>query len=126
MKTECANGSPITVGLLFAVFGTFAFAGYYSDLLKPFMPDWLAVGIFVLPVAILVFVNWGEMPDRIVSIVHISAAVLFLLLAAGMEVGSFLDYRPEGLTLYRILAHLAWTFSWAGVVKEAYKRRLKT
>jgi hypothetical protein len=40
-----------------------------------------------------------------------------------MEVGCFWGHRPKGLTLYRIMAHLAWSFAWAGVIKEALKRR---
>ena len=115
--------TPIPFSLLCAAFGSFAFAGYYSDLLKPFMPAWLAVCFLILPVTVLIFVQQGEVSDRFLARAHLSAAGLFLLLAVGMEVGSLWGYRPKGLTLYRILAHLAWSFSWASVIKEAYRRR---
>jgi hypothetical protein len=111
------------LNLLGAIWGACAFAGYYSDLLQPHVPAWLAVGVFILPVLILNFVRPGEAPDRLVIVTHRFAAALFLVLAAGMEIGSWRGYRPEGLAFYRVLAHLAWTFSWAGVLKDVRARR---
>ena len=117
-----SHQSPFPFSLLCAIFGMFAFAGYYADILKPLMPDWLAVGIFVLPIMVLVFVQRGEVSDKVLTRTHLTAAALFVILAAGMEAGAYLGYRPKGLTLYRILAHLAWSFSWAGVIKESWGR----
>jgi hypothetical protein len=117
------NRNPFPFSLLCALLGTFAFAGYYSDILKPFIPAWLAVGIFTLPVIVLVFVQRGEVPDRILARAHLAAAALFLILAAGMEAGSFWGHRPKELTLYRIMAHLSWSFAWGGVITDALKRR---
>jgi hypothetical protein len=109
--------------MLLAVFGSFAFAGYYPELVKPYIHAWVAVGIFLLPVFILFFINWGELPDRVVARLHLLAAIWFLLLSAGMEIGVLSGHRPPGTNLYRVLAHLAWTFSWAAVLKTAYRRR---
>src|SRR5688500_7335319 len=115
--------NPFPFSLLCAIFGSFAFAGYYSDILKPHVPAWLAVGVFVFPVLILVFIQRGELVEKTVTRAHLIAAARFLVLAVGMEVGAFLGHRPKELTLYRVLAHFAWSFSWAGVIKAAYKRR---
>lgn len=109
--------------LVLAAFGSFAFAGYYPEVVKPYIHAWVAVGIFMLPVAILIFVNWGELSARVVVRLHLFAAIWFLLLSAGMEIGILSGHRPPGTNLYRVLAHLSWTFSWAAVLKTAYKRR---
>jgi hypothetical protein len=108
---------------LFALFGSFAFAGYYPDLAKPYVHPWVAVGIFMLPVAVLIFVHWGEQPDRWVARMHFGAASWFLLLSAGMEIGIALGHEPPGTALYRVLAHVSWTFSWAAVLKKANRHR---
>jgi hypothetical protein len=42
-----------------------------------------------------------------------------MALAVGMEVGLLLGYAPSGSVLYRVLAHLGWTFAWAGIYRRA-------
>lgn len=105
-----------------ALISTFGITGYYSDILRHRIPDWLAVGIFILPIIILVFIQYGEAPNRAVAISHIIAATWFMLLAVGMEIGHLLGYEPKGFTLYRCLAHIGWTFAWIGVYRRARGR----
>lgn len=102
-----------------ALVSLFGITGYYSDLLRPHVPDWVAVGLFIAPVLIILFIQWGEAPDRIVAACHIIAASWFMILALGMEIGHFLGYQPKGSTFFSILAHLGWTFAWAGVFRRA-------
>ena len=80
---------------------------------------WAAVAIFITPVILILFVQWGEAPDRVVAVSHLIAVSVFTLFALGMEVSHFLGYQPEGAILYRILAHLGWTFAWAGIYRKA-------
>lgn len=108
-----------------ALFSTFAFAGYFSDLLRPQVPDWAAVGVFIAPIVCIVFVQWGNLPNHIVATVHLTAAFLFFILAGAMEVGMALGYEPELSTLYRILAHMGWTFAWTPILRRAWKSRRK-
>ena len=102
-----------------ALVSTFGITGYYSDLLRPLVPAWVAVGLFIAPVLIILFIQWGEVPDRVVAVCHIIAAVWFMILALGMELGHLLDYQPKGSGFYRILAHFGWTFAWAGIFRRA-------
>jgi hypothetical protein len=101
---------------LLSVFGS---TGYYSDFLRNRIPDWAAVSLFIGPLLIIVFIQWGELPDRVVARCHIIAASWFALLAVGMEVGHFLGYSPKGSLLFRLLGHLGWTFAWAGIFRRA-------
>jgi hypothetical protein len=89
-----------------ALISCFGVTGYYSDLVRPYVPAWLAVGVFVAPVITIVLVNWGEAPDKFVRWAHIGAATLFMLLGLGMIVGELVGYRPEGAGIYHLLAHL--------------------
>lgn len=89
---------------------SFAFAGYHPELLEGFLPAWLAVGVFVLPLALTLLIDLRDAPGKLAPTLHGLAAGLFLLLSAGMEVGVHLGHRPEGTSLYRLLAHLGWTF----------------
>ena len=104
-----------------AIISLFGITGYYADLLLARVPDWVAVGVFTLPVMIVIFVQWGELPDRLVACFHLFAASLFLAAAVGMEIGHWLGYRPEGSTFFRILAHVGWTFSWGGILRCAWR-----
>ena len=104
---------------LCALISIFAITGFYSDLLRRFIPDWAAVAIFISPVIIILFVQWGEAPDRVVAVSHLIATAVFTLFALGMEVSHFLGFQPEGAYLYRLLAHLGWTFAWAGIHRRA-------
>lgn len=108
-----------------ALISIFGLTGYYSDLLRGRVPDWVAVGLFIAPVIIIVFIQWGEVPDRIVAIAHGAAATWFMILALGMEVGHFFSYDPKGSVFYRILAHVGWTFAWAGIYRKARLSRQK-
>jgi hypothetical protein len=107
-----------------ALISLFGITGYYSDLLRQRVPDWVAVGLFMAPILIILFIQWGEAPNRVVVASHIIAASLFMTLALGMEIGHFLGYQPEGSGFYRILAHLGWTFAWAGIYRRARAPRL--
>jgi hypothetical protein len=77
------------------------------------------VALLIAPVVIILFIQWGELPDRVVAASHIVAASWFMLLALGMEAGHFLDCQPIGSGLYRLLAHVGWTFAWAGIYRRA-------
>jgi len=102
-----------------ALISVFGVTGYYSDLLRPLVPDWVGVGVLIAPIVIILFVQWGEFPDRVVAACHIIAASWFMILALGMELGHLIDYQPQGSGFFRILAHLGWTFAWAGIFRRA-------
>jgi hypothetical protein len=106
-----------------ALFSTFAFAGYFSDLLRPQVPDWAAVALFIAPIVLILFVRWGELPKRTVATIHLVAAALFFLFAGAMEIGMALGHEPELSTLYRIFAHAGWTFAWTPIFRRAWKSR---
>ena len=107
-----------------ALISVFGLTGYYSELVRPFVPAWLAVGVLIMPIVVILFVQFGELPDRLVARCHLLAAFWFMTLALGMELGHVLGYQPRGLTLYRVLAHIGWTFAWAGIYRRA-RRTLK-
>ena len=102
-----------------ALVSVFGLTGYYADLLRPHVPDWVGVGLLIAPVVVIVFIQWGEAPVRLVAAAHIFAASWFMALALGMEVGILLGYEPRGTGLYRILAHLGWACAWAGIYRRA-------
>ncbi len=102
-----------------ALISVFGLTGYYADLLRPHVPDWVGVGLLIVPLVVIVFIQWGEAPGRLVGATHIFAASWFMALALGMETGILLGYAPRGSTLYRVLAHLGWTFAWAGIYRRA-------
>jgi len=102
-----------------ALISVFGVTGYYSDLLRPLVQDWVGVGVLIAPIVIILFVHWGEFPDRVVATCHIIAASWFMILALAMELGHLLDYQPQGSGFYRILAHLGWTSAWAGIFRRA-------
>jgi hypothetical protein len=108
-----------------AIISLFGLTGYYADLFRKFLPDWLGVGLLIAPLAVIVFIQWEELPDRTVAIAHSAAASWFMLLALGMEAGHLLGYVPKGTILYRVLAHLGWTFAWAGIYRRARASRRK-
>lgn len=103
-----------------AVISVFGLTGYYADLLRPHVPAWVAVGLLMAPVAVIVFIQWGELSDRLVAMAHMLAALWFMSLAVGMEVGILLGHRPEGTGLFRVFAHVGWTFAWAGILRRAW------
>jgi hypothetical protein len=105
-----------------ALISIFGLTGYYADLLRPHVPDWLGVGLLIAPIIIIVFIQWGEAPDRLVVAAHTLAASWFMALALGMEVGILLGHEPNGSAFYRILAHLGWAFAWAGIFRRARAR----
>jgi hypothetical protein len=108
-----------------ALISVFGLTGYYSDVLRGHVPDWIGVGLLIAPIVVIVFVQWGEAPDRVVAIAHFTAALWFMILAIGMEVGHLFGYDPKGSVFYRILAHLGWTFAWAGIYRRARLSRQK-
>ncbi len=105
-----------------ALISVFGLTGYYADLLRPHVPDWVGVGLLIAPIVIILFIQWHEAPNRLVAAAHIFAASWFMALALGMEIGILLGYEPRGSGFYRILAHLGWTFAWAGVYRRARAR----
>jgi hypothetical protein len=105
-----------------ALVSVFGLTGYYADLLRPHVPHWVGVGLLIAPLVVVVFIQWGEAPDRLVAGAHIIAAAWFMALALGMEVGILLGYEPRGAGLYRVLAHLGWTCAWAGIYRRARAR----
>lgn len=105
-----------------AVISVFGLTGYYADLLRPHVPDWIFVSIMIAPIVIILFIQWGEAPSRLVAAAHIFAASWFFALAAGMEFGILQGYNPRGSTFYRIFAHLGWIFAWAAIYRRAHSR----
>jgi|KBSSwiStaDraftv2_1062776.scaffolds.fasta_scaffold744497_1 hypothetical protein len=106
-----------------AMFSIFGLTGYYSEMFKPHMPDWLGVALLMAPLLIVMFIQWGEAPDRVVASAHIIAASWFMVFAIGMEVGILYGYKPKETELFRIMAHLGWTFAWAGILRRARQSR---
>tara|TARA_R110002096_G_scaffold203718_5_gene389041 strand:+ start:953 stop:1387 length:435 start_codon:yes stop_codon:yes gene_type:complete len=113
--------------LFCATISLFGLTGYYADLLMPLVPDWVGVVILVSPLALVLMVQRGEAPDWLVYRCHLIAATLFLLGALGMEIGCLFGYQPDGHGLFRVLAHLGWTFAWADLLREAkgLRRRVR-
>lgn len=109
-----------------ALVSLFGLTGFYADLLMPLVPDWLGIAILVSPFALVLMVQRGEAPDRLVYRCHLFAATLFLLGALGMEIACLAGYKPEGHALFRFLAHLGWTFAWANFLREARVLRQQT
>lgn len=107
------------------IVGSLGTIGYYSELLKGHVHDYVAVGIFLLPVANILFIQKGEVPNKIVSITHRISAIYFMILSIGMEVGTALGYKPEGTVLCKLLAHISWTFAWTIIYKESKKIETK-
>ena len=108
-----------------ALISIFGLTGYYADLLRPLVPDWIGVGLLIAPMVIILFIQWGEAPDRIVAAAHILAASCFMALALGMEAGILMGHEPTGSVFYRILAHLGWACAWAGIYRRARARALE-
>jgi hypothetical protein len=102
-----------------ALVSVFGLTGYYADILRPHVPDWVGVGLVIAPLVIILFIQWGEARDRFVAAAHIFAASWFMALALGMEIGILLGYAPRGSGFYRVLAHLGWTCAWAGIYRRA-------
>ncbi len=102
-----------------AVISLFGVTGYYADLLRRHVPDRVGVGLLTAPLLLILFIQWGEVSDRVVAVTHMIAASWFMILALGMEVGHWLGYAPKGTGFYRILAHVGWTFAWAGIYRRA-------
>jgi hypothetical protein len=109
-----------------ALLSVFGLTGYYADLLRGYVPDWVGVGLLIAPLIIIVFIQWGEAPDRFVAISHLIAALWFMTLALEMEIGHVFRHDPTGSVFYRILAHLGWTFAWAGIYRRARLSRQRT
>ncbi len=97
-----------------AVVSLFGVTAYYADLLRLLVPDWIGLGLLIAPIVVIVFIQYGEAPDRFVAATHILVAAWFMTLAVGMEVGHWLGYSPRGTLFYRVLAHLGWTFAGLG------------
>lgn len=102
-----------------AMLSLLGLTGYYADILRYHLPDWAVVGLLVTPITIILFIQWGDVPDRIVAISHIIAASLFMILAIGMEIGILIGYHPKGTNFYRVLAHIGWTFAWGDIYRRA-------
>lgn len=102
-----------------ALLSVFGLTGYYSDLLRGHVPDWVGVGLLIAPIVFIIFIQWGELNDRVVAIAHFAAALWFMILALGMEAGHHFGYVPEHASFYRFLAHLGWTFAWVGIYRRA-------
>jgi len=105
-----------------AMISTFGLAGYYSELLRRFVPDWVGVGLIMAPLVTILLIPWGEFPDRVVAVTHTVAASWFMILAVGMEVGGLLGYEPRDSGLFRVMAHVGWTFAWGGIYRRARAR----
>jgi hypothetical protein len=102
-----------------ALISIFGLTGYYADLLRRIVPDWVGVGLLMAPIAIIIFIQYGEAPDHVVAAAHIIAASWFMALAIGMEAGHWLGYSPKGTLFYRVLSHLGWAFAWFGIYRRA-------
>jgi len=102
-----------------ALISVFGLTGYYADFLHGLVPDWVGVALLIAPVLIIIFIQWGEAPARVVAASHIIAASWFMILAIGMEIGILLGHEPKGSDFFRILAHFGWTFAWAKIYRQA-------
>ena len=109
--------------LIAAICSVMGLTGFYSELLRPHLPDLLGVGILISPIILLVCVEWGDASDKTVARIHLLAVALFSLMAIGMEVLMWGGYQPPDSSLFRALAHIGWTFGWAVFYREAQRRR---
>ena len=90
------------------VVGVFGQVGYLADVLQPLLPAWVAVLLFIVPVAAVVFVQPGELPDRWVRRAHAGAATWYVLVTLAAEAVTVFGSAPPGALLLRVLMHLGW------------------
>lgn len=81
---------------------------FSTDFLKPYLPAWVTIGIFILPAALVIFVTADEASGRLVMGCHVFGASWYVLITICAEVISFLGAAPKNATLFRILMHLGW------------------
>ena len=88
--------------------GVFGQVGYLADVLQPLLPAWVAVPLFIVPVAAIVLVQPGELPDRWVRRAHVGAAAWYVLVTLTVETVAVFGVVPDGALLFRVLMHLGW------------------
>jgi len=88
--------------------GTMGQIAYFADLLKPHVPGWCAVPFFAIPVALVLFVQPGEAPDRLVWRVHVLTAFWYTAVAVAVEIVSISGYAPPGSLFFRVVMHTGW------------------
>ncbi len=93
---------------LCVVVGVFGQIGYLADVLQPLLPAWVAVPLFIAPVAAVVFVQPGELPDRWVRRAHAGAAVWYVLVTLAAEAVTLFGSAPPGALMFRVFMHLGW------------------
>lgn len=101
-----------------AIFSTFGLTAFYSELWKERVPVWLGVTILTLPVGLIVIVQMGDLPVKVLRRIHFLAIGIYSGLAIGMELIISTGFRPDGLALYRAMTHLGWTFGWAMILRQ--------
>lgn len=88
--------------------GTFGQVGYLSDVFQLYLPVWLTIPLFILPVTLVIFFQPNEVPEYWVRRIHVLAALWYVCFTAVIEVSSAFGYSPQGSEFFRILVHLGW------------------
>lgn len=101
-----------------AIFSTFGLTAFYSELWEERVPVWLGVTLLTLPIGLIVIVQVGDLPVKVLQRIQFLAIAIYSGLAIGMELVIFSGYRSEGLALYRAMTHLGWTFGWAMILRQ--------
>ena len=73
--------------------GCLCTAGLLADITAKAMPAWLAVGLSLLPLAVFVLLQPGEMPVFLVRTAQVAASIWYLGLAVTLSVLSFSSGR---------------------------------
>lgn len=88
----------------------FGQVAYLADVLRPHLPGWAAVSIFMVPIILIVAFQPDDHVTRLrwVRIAHTVAALWYGLVAVGVELASALGHVPDGALFFRILMHTGW------------------
>ena len=100
--------------------GTFGQIGYLSGWLHPNLPTWLVIPIFILPIALVIFVQPKEVSDVLVKRVHTFAALWYLSITLTSELYSVFGNTLQGETFFRVLMHVGW-LQFAVLFKQSNK-----
>ena len=103
--------------------GMFGQVAYLAAVLQPFLPAWVVVPIFILPIAAVVFIQPGEFPDRWVRRVHVGAAAWYVVITLTVEAVAIFGTIPDGALLFRVLMHLGWLQFFPLLKNRASKQR---
>jgi len=110
------------IPLLCCIYSCLGITGFYAELFQALgIPTWLAVAVYIMPLSLVMFLDPNDVPLKYVIVGHTVAVTLFMVMSLSMEILTYYGYRPEGALLFKIFAHLGWTFFWVSILKDIRK-----